>query len=255
MIQTETGNRIGTIWLNRPEKRNALHPQLVEELKTALDDFTHDANVKVILLRGRGDAFCAGADLSVIQNMQKASYAENLEDSRKLAELFQKIYECPKVVVAAVHGHAIAGGCGLASVCDISIASEKALFGYTETRIGFVPAIVGRFLIRKTGLTHAKKLLLTGSLIPADEACRIGLISETVPHNGFEEVIDKITDTLINKTSAEALTATKELLNTVDDMTFAQALEHAIKTNAEARSTDDCKKGIAAFLNKERPEW
>lgn len=255
MILTEIKNRTGTIWLNRPDKRNALHPQLVKELTEAINAFRDEASVKVIVLRGKGDAFCAGADLAVLKQLKEATYEANLNDSKQLASLFEVIYSCPKPVIAAVHGHAIAGGCGLASVCDIVVAAEHAKFGYTETRIGFVPAIVAQFLIRKVGETRARQLLLTGSLISAKEAQQIGLIATCVNGDDFETTVDNLVLTLIHKTSGEALMATKTLINVVADASHSEAIDYAIALNAKARGTDDCQRGIQAFLDKKTIEW
>jgi len=255
MILTEINDRIGTVWLNRPDKRNALHPQLVIELTETILSFKEDSDVKVIVIRGKGDAFCAGADLAVIKQLKDATYDENLSDSARLAALFEAIYTCPKPVIAAVHGHAIAGGCGLASVCDIVIAAETAKFGYTETRIGFVPAIVAQFLIRKVGETHARKLLLTGALISATEAEKIALISQSVPAQDFEQAVEILVQTLLLKTSGEALQLTKQLINRVSDCSHEEAIDYAVKLNAKARGTEDCQKGIQAFLDKKPIIW
>ena len=255
MTENNISSRVGTIYLSRPEKRNALHPQMVSELKQTFQEFRDDDSVKIIVLRGRGDVFCAGADLSVIKALKTATYEENHADSKSLAELFDLIYTCPKPVIAAVHGHAIAGGCGLATICDIIIASDEAKFGYTETRIGFVPAIVAQFLIRKTGQAAARHLLLSGSLIDAKEAEKIGLITKSVKAGAFEEELQKLLHTLLEKTSGEALQATKLLINEVSDLSYKEAIEHAITINAKARGSKDCQRGIEAFLNKTKIIW
>lgn len=254
-VISEVRNRVGVITLNRPEKRNALNPDMVKELKRAFVSFFEDDEVKVIKLRGEGEAFCAGADLAVIRQLKEASYEENLADSQELAGLFSVIHHGAKPVVAAVHGHAIAGGCGLATICDIVLASDAAKLGYTETRIGFVPAIVAQFLLRKVGETHARRLLLAGSLISASEAARIGLVTECVPVDDFNERVDALLQTLLHKTSGEALQRTKTLLNQVSELSFEQALIHAAQTNAAARGTQDCQRGIQAFLDKQKISW
>jgi len=255
MIQTNIQNRVGAIFLNRPEKRNALHPDMVGELTETIQSFQENDTVKIIVIRGKGDAFCAGADLSVIKALKSATYEENLHDSKHLATLFEAIYHCPKPVIAGVHGHAIAGGCGLATVCDLVVVSEAAKFGYTETRIGFVPAIVAQFLIRKIGETHARRLLLTGELISAKEAFSIGLVSHFATAENFEEALSDLIQTLLVKTSGQALQSTKKLINKVADSSHEEAIDYAIETNAKARSTDDCQRGISAFLNKEKIQW
>lgn len=255
MILTHISKGLGTISLNRPDKRNALSFEMVGALKAAFTDFFANDKIKVIKLRGEGDVFCAGADLAALERLQQATHEENLADSRHLAELFRIIHEGPKPVVAAVHGHAIAGGCGLASVCDIAIAAENAKFGYTETRIGFVPAIVAQFLVRKVGETHARNLLLTGSLIDARQAARIGLISEAVTLDNYQESVHRLTETLIHKCSGEAMALTKKLIGRVSEIPFDEALEEAVELNAKARGSSDCKYGIRSFLEKKPAIW
>ncbi|AXJ01761.1 methylglutaconyl-CoA hydratase [Cyclonatronum proteinivorum] len=255
MILTNIREGLGTISLNRPDKRNALNYDLVSGLKAAFADFFQNDKVKVIKLRGEGDVFCAGADLAVLQQLQEASYEDNLHDSRHLAELFRIIHEGEKPVVGAIHGHAIAGGCGLASVCDITVAAENAKFGYTETRIGFVPAIVAQFLVRKVGETHARNLLLSGKLINAREAAAIGLISEVVSLDQYQSRVHEVIYNLIHKCSGQAMAQTKKLINRVSEISFDQALEEAVKLNAEARGTKDCQHGIQSFLEKKPAVW
>jgi methylglutaconyl-CoA hydratase len=255
VVLTEIRDRVGIITLNRPDKRNALNPEMVEQLYQAFSAFFDHDDVKVLKLRAEGDVFCAGADLQAIKKLKSASYQENLEDSKALAKLFSCIYHGAKPVIAVVHGHAIAGGCGLATVCDIVLAAHSAKLGYTETRIGFVPAIVAQFLLRKVGGTHARNLLLSGSLISADEAARIGLVTESIAESGFNERVDEVVEKLLYKTSGQALQSTKALLNKVSDMSVDEALEYASGVNARARGSDDCQRGIQAFLNKEKIKW
>jgi len=248
-------NRTAVITLNRPDKRNALNGPLVEELTNAFDRAANDADVKVVQLRANGNVFSAGADLDYLQRLQTNSYDENLDDSKRLAALFRSIAALPKPVIACVQGAAIAGGCGLASVCDFSIAASDAKFGYTESRIGFVPAIVMIFLLRKIGDTRARDLMLTGRLIDANEAERIGLITKAVDKDIFESEIQALTDILLNDTSSQSLAAIKNMALSVSDMPLDAALQYAAETNAAARSSEDCKRGIAAFLAKEKIRW
>jgi methylglutaconyl-CoA hydratase len=255
ILLSEIKDRVATITLNRPDKKNALNPDLVTALDEAFTVASADPDVKIIVLRANGDVFCAGADLEVLKNLRKASYEENLEDSRRLSNMFYKIYNSPKVVIAAVQGHAIAGGCGLLTVCDMAVAREGAMLGYSETRIGFVPAIVARFIIRKTGITTAKRLLLSGELVSAAEAARIGLVTEAANDAGFESRIGHWTTTFLEKTSGDALAATKKLIHYVSDHTADESTRYAIETNALSRDSDDCKKGIDAFLNGEKVRW
>src|SRR4051812_28835538 len=179
-VQYEVRDRIGFITLNRPEKRNALNEDLIKGLSATFDKAAGDSSVKLIVLKANGEAFCSGADLGYIQQLQNFSFDDNLADSTKLKDLFLKIYTLNKVVIAQVEGHAIAGGCGLATVCDFIISVPEAKFGYTEVKIGFIPAIVMVFLVRKIGDQRARQLLLSGNLIGAAEAAQLGLITKVI---------------------------------------------------------------------------
>lgn len=254
-IKYEVADRIATITLNRPEKRNALSGLLVEELKDAFRQASADVEVKVIVLAAEGDAFCAGADLAYLQQLQNNTYEENLADSQNLMALFQLIYELDKVVIARVQGHAIAGGCGLATVCDFSFTVPEAKFGYTEVRIGFIPAIVKVFLLRKIGEGRAKELLLSGDLIEAERAVELGLINRVVTTTDLDIEVYGFARKLVAKNSAQSMALTKAMIGKVQTMTVAEGLEYAAQQNATARGSVDCQKGIAAFLNKEKVVW
>ena len=247
--------RVGFITLNRPEKRNALNAQFVSELKEAFTHAEKDTDCKVIVLKAKGDAFCAGADLAYLQELQSNSYDENLADSTHLMELFQQIYTLPKVVIAQVQGHAIAGGCGLASVCDLAIATTESKFGYSEVKIGFIPAIVSVFLIKQIGVAKSKELLLTGKIVSAEEAQSFGLINKVSAKEKLESSVMDIAQSLVNTASADSLALTKLLINGVSDKSISEGFKWAAEMNAKARETNDCKKGIAAFLNKEKLNW
>jgi len=254
-IQYEVDSRIGYITLNRPDKRNALSYDVVTELKDAFRQAEADDNVKVIVLRANGKAFCAGADLAYIQQLQKNTYEENLEDSNHLRELFEHIYTMGKVVIAQIQGHAIAGGCGLATVCDFGFTVPEAKFGYTEVRIGFIPAIVKVFLLRKIGEMKAKELLLTGELIDAEQAKQYDLVTKVVPADQLEGTVSEFAQMLITKNSGQSMALTKQMIADVQSMNVKDGLDHAAKMNAKARATEDCQKGIASFLNKTPIEW
>lgn len=255
LIDYTSTNRIGYITLNRPEKRNALNQELVNELSKAFVQASSDEAVKVIVLRANGEAFCAGADLGYLQQLQKFTYEENLADSRNLMALYKLIYTLPKVVIAQVEGHALAGGSGLVTVCDFAFAVPEAKFGYTEVRIGFVPAIVSAFLIRKIGEGKARELLLSGRLMTADEAVTVGMISRSVSKDKIAEEVDALAKQLISTASGQSLAATKTLIDQVQGRPLTEALDFAAQENARARATDDCKKGIDAFLSKKDLKW
>ena len=245
----------GLIHMKWEEKRNALSPGMIAALKDAFRQAAEDKTIKVIILSGTAKAFSAGADLAYLKKMQGFSEEENLKDSRSLKELFGLIYKLPKLVIAQVKGPAIAGGCGLATVCDLLISTPESLFGYSEVRIGFVPAIVMAFLLRKIGESHAKRLLLTGERITGTEAYRIGLVNYLFPADRIEYECKALAEKLASQCSGEAIAMTKKLIAWVQDLPLPEALELAAAGNAEARASDDCRRGVAAFLNKEKINW
>lgn len=255
LIQYETHAQVATITLNRPDKRNALNALLVAELQEALQLAAEDEKVRVVVLTGAGNVFSAGADLAALEALQTATPMENMADSEHLARLFEQIYLHPKSIIARINGHAIAGGSGLAAVCDFSIAADHAKLGFTETRIGFVPAIVMVFVLRKLGEAAARDLLLRGALITAQEAADKGLITRAVPTESLDEVVGTLAQEIATQTSASAVALTKKMLAQVPGMGLQEALAYATQMNAFARGTSDCQAGIAAFLSKTDPPW
>jgi methylglutaconyl-CoA hydratase len=254
LVQSRTHDQVRTLRLNRPEKRNALNADLVTALKDALAEAKAD-DTRVIVLTGAGSAFSAGADLADLRAMREASPLENEQDSRHLAELFRQIYRHPKPIIAKVNGHAIGGGCGLAAVCDFSVVSTEATLGFSEVRIGFVPAIVTVFVRRKIGETAARDLLLRGRLVEAEEAVDLGLFTEAVPPDRLEDRVSERAEELATETSGTAVALTKRMLAQVPGMGFEEALDYAVQMNAFARGTDDCQAGIDAFLDNTAPPW
>jgi methylglutaconyl-CoA hydratase len=254
-INYKTENRIGTITLNRPDKRNALNRQMVGELKDTFSRAEVDDEVKVIVLKAEGEVFCAGADLAYLQELQRFSHEENLADSNELKELFLKIYTLRKVVIAQVQGHALAGGCGLASICDFSLVVPEARLGYTEVKIGFIPAIVMVFLLRKVGEKNAKQLLLGGELATAEEALAMGLVNAVVEKDSIAHEVMNLANRLIKNNSTQSMEITKQMMAKVQSLSLEDGLAYAAQMNAKARETEDCKKGIAAFLSRQELKW
>lgn len=248
-------NRIAEIIINRPEKRNAFSAELVKALTVSFISAQNDPDVKVIILKANGKVFSAGADLAYLQQLQHFSYEENIKDSTQLKTLFEAIRTSKKVVIAQVEGHAIAGGCGLATICDIVFAVPEAKFGYTEVKLGFVPALVSCYLVQKVGLTIAKKMLLTGSLFTAEEALKCNLITyvtkgEDINHTTYEFALD-----LCKTASSSSLALTKQLLNYNESNWLNSCLDNAVIVNAKTRESNDFKNGISAFLNKQEITW
>lgn len=249
MIKTELKNNSLIIILNRAEKRNSLHPELILQLKTTLTMAEYNDAVKSVIITGDGSAFCAGADLEYLQQLSTNSLLANETDSVSLAGLFFQIYSFSKPTIAAVNGHAIAGGCGLASVCDLIVAHpENSKFGYSEVKIGFIPAIVSIFLLKRVSESYAKQLLLTGELINGKRAYEIGFANYLSDDVLFEAL--KISDQL-NKNSALSISLTKGMINSISDMQLQSAIDFCINMNVISRSSEDFKEGIQKFLKKE----
>lgn len=250
MIETEIKNNSAIITLTRPEKRNALNPELVQNLKQAFKSIENNDSVKSAILTGEGSAFCAGADLEYLKQLSNYSSVENYDDSKSLAELFLLIYEFPKPTIAAVNGPAIAGGCGLASVCDFIVAHpEKSKFGYSEVKIGFIPAIVSIFLIKKIGVGLAKQLLLEANLISGKRAYEIGFVNYL-----SEDVLNEAENLSENlgRNSVESIRQTKQMINAISNLNFREAVNYCLNLNTINRHSDDFKKGLNDFLNKDK---
>ena len=255
LLRVADDGPVRTLTLHRPDTRNALNGALVAALRQALGAAANDDGVRVIVLTGAGSVFSAGADLASLKALRDASPLDNKEDSAQLAALLRDVYAHPMPVIAKINGHAIAGGCGLASVCDLSVAASAAKLGFTEVRIGFVPAIVMVFVRRKLGETAARDLLLRGRLLDAPDAAEMGLITRSVDPDALDTTVDTLAHELATETSGSAVALTKEMLAHIDGMGLEEALDYAVHMNAFARTTDDCQAGIDAFLNKTDPPW
>jgi len=237
------------ITLNRPEKRNALNDAVVAGIKEGLKKAASDENVRAVVISGAGKDFCSGADLSALQKIAGASVAENSEDARTLLELFSLIRELPIPVVAAVTGRALAGGCGLATACDLVLASASARFGYPEVKIGFVPAMVMAILQRNVSEKRAFELITRGAEISAEQAREFGLVNQVFPDEMFADDVTRYVSEF-EKMSRSAISLTKTLLYQMDGMSFPEALASGADVNVIARLTDDCQQSIAKFLQK-----
>jgi methylglutaconyl-CoA hydratase len=241
---------IARITLNRPDKRNALDRELIDEVKDAVGAASRDPLCRVVLLRGAGKDFCSGADLAGLEKAAQAGVLDNMDDARNMAELFlmMRNHRCP--IVAAVEGRALAGGCGLATACDIVLASESAQFGYPEVTIGFVPAMVMAILRRSVSEKAAFELVATGAIVPASRAYELGVIQGVYVDAQFTAEVEMYVMRLATR-SASAVMLSKRLLYQMDSMSFEAALETGVQTNAIARMTEDCRRGVERFLKKE----
>jgi methylglutaconyl-CoA hydratase len=252
-IQLSLDAGVATITLNRPEKRNAVSFALVEELLAALDEI-EQSSAQVVVLTGAGKAFCAGLDLDELKNLLGKTQDENVEDSSRMGRIFRRIYDFPLPTIAAVNGAAIAGGTGFATMCDFTLAVPEAKFGYTEVRIGFVPAIVSSMLVWQVGHKIARDLLLTGRLFDAAEAHRYGLVNEVVEPERLMTRARELAGQLMEN-SPTSMRATKRLINGFIAGQLDQQIGQAVQDNARIRTTADFREGITSFLEKRKPRW
>jgi methylglutaconyl-CoA hydratase len=252
-LKLEISSAIATITLNRPEKRNAISTGMIEEILTALCE-VEKSPARVLILTGAGKAFCSGMDIDDLKAIATQSPAEHLEDSRRLARLCRQIWNFSKPSIAAVNGAAIAGGCGIATLCDFTLSAEDAKFGYPEVRIGFIPAIVSVFLTRHIGDKNSRDLLLTGRIIDAVEAQRLGLVTKIAPAQELMDEALALARTLL-ACSPASLLKTKKLLCSLAAPDLDRELEMAVAENAQIRSTPDFREGLASFLEKRPPRW
>ncbi len=253
MILYSVEGGVARITLNRPEKRNALSPELIEALSGSLDRSARDGTVRVVLLSGAGRDFCSGADLAALDSTAEADVMHHLDAARNLANVFVKIRKHPRPIVAAVRGRALAGGCGLATACDLILASESAQFGYPEVNIGFIPAMVMAILRRSVSEKRAFELITTGQVIGAPEAETAGLVNRIYADSDFQASVEAYVAALASK-SASAVALTKNLLYHMDGMTFESALDAGVQGNALARMTEDARRGIERFVRNAKKD-
>lgn len=242
-------NGIARVTLNRPDKRNALNDEVIDELRDAMRRTSADENVRVVLLTGAGKDFCSGADLAALQKISQATVMENISDARNFAELFVAMRRHPRPIIAAVRGRALAGGCGLSTACDLILAETSAQFGYPEVNIGFIPAMVMAVLRRSVSEKRAFELITRGEIISSQTALEIGLINRVFADEAFEEEVDNYVKQLAAK-SASAVSLSKNLLYHMDAQSFESALEAGVQLNAITRMTEDCRRGVERFLKK-----
>lgn len=237
------------IIMNRPDKRNSLDEEMILKITESVNEFSEDDETKSVVITGSGDNFCSGLYLDYLQKISKYDILENKKDSRMFRNLLYSIYNCRKPTIAMVDGYALAGGCGIASACDIIIASERAQFGYTEVKIGFIPALVMVFLLKRVSESQAKDLLLTSKFINSAEAYRIGFANYVIEHTILENYTENICRAF-NHMPLSSMTLTKEMFRNVTNMSFEAALDYAADMNAITRMTEECKEGIVRFLSK-----
>ena len=239
------------ITLNRPDKRNSLDEEMIKDLTNVFKKLSDDKETRSVILTGAGGNFCSGLYLDYLQKISEYNIIENKADSAKFKDMLLSIYNCSKPVIAMVDGYALAGGCGIASACDLIYCSDKSQFGYTEVKIGFIPAIVMVFLLKRVSETHAKNLLLTSGFITGEEAFRIGLVNQVTEQKDLESTVLKLCED-INKLPMSSISLTKEMFGNISSMSFETALGYAVDLNAITRMTDECRHGIMNFLSKSK---
>ena len=253
-LQTSLEDSVLTITMHRPEKRNALNPAMMQELTHAFLSAGDDRGCGAVILTGAGSAFCAGLDLDHLQTLSAKTREEHRADTELIARMLRTLYDLPKPTIAAVNGGAVAGGMGLATICDFTLSVPEAKFGYTEVRIGFIPAIVSAYLRNQIGDKRSRDLLLTGRLVKAVEALDLGLVTRIVCEADLMAEAQRLAQCLLRNSPA-AIQATKRLMNDYASHELDQQLALAVAANVEARSTEDFKEGVRSFLEKRAPEW
>jgi methylglutaconyl-CoA hydratase len=253
-IDLRIEGRVAWVALDRPEVRNAFNEVMIAELIQVLDRVEKDDSVRVLVLTGKGKAFCAGADLNWMKKMKNFTVEENFRDALQLAQLMFNLYSLPKPTIAAVNGASIGGSNGLVAACDMAIASHRAEFSLSEVKIGLVPACIGPYLLKKIGEAACRELFLSGERISADQAGHLGLVNDVVTHvNLIARVREKAAQLLTS--GPHALAVSKELLAGISEMSLSEAKEHTARVIAELRAGDEAQEGMAAFLEKRKPEW
>ena len=252
-ILIKSANGVATIILNRPDKRNALCPLLIDELTQAFNE-CEAGDCGVVILTGAGPAFCAGLDMEHLATMRAHTPEDSRRDAESMARVLRTLYDFPKPVIAAVNGHAIAGGMSLATIPDFTLAVHEAKFGFTEVKVGFVPAIAASFLLRQIGETRTRELLLSGKMIKAQEALEMGLVSQLVNADELMGSAHALAQCLLMN-SPQAMQAVKRLLSKHASRRLDEELGEAIEVNAEQRSAEDFREGVQAFLEHRRPDW
>jgi methylglutaconyl-CoA hydratase len=248
------GDAVATVALARPDARNALNEELIRELARCMEELAKDDDVRVVVLTGEGDFFCAGADVRYMRETANFSYEENLEDARRLAAMFGAVDECPKPVVARVRGAAIGGGVGLVAAADVVVVEEGTVFAFSEVRLGISPVTIAPFVLRKIGESQARALFLTGERFDAVRAREIGLVHEVAAEGDLDSVVqEKVAGLLAG--GPQALAATKALLRELRDADPGEATEIMARRIAQLRTGEEGQEGLGAFLEKRKPGW
>jgi methylglutaconyl-CoA hydratase len=255
-IAYRTDDRVAIVTMNRPERRNSLDDVMIRELTDVFTTINRTNGTRVVVLTGEGASFCAGMDLDYLQRFSAKGEQENLEDARNLSKMLQLIHTLKKPVIAAVNGPALGGGCGIAAACDFVFAAKDATkIGAPEVRLGFLPAVILIYLVKRMGVARAREFVLMGGVLSADAAKGTGLVTDVVPDDQLEAHVMTFARTLASTTSPSSVCLTKDLFARMDEMSPKEALEYAASLNALTRKTDDFRRGVESFLKKEKLSW
>jgi methylglutaconyl-CoA hydratase len=254
-IEVDIREDLATVWLNRPEVRNAFSGMMIQELDTAFDSLSNNEAVKVIILRGRGKVFCAGADLNWMKCLNDASFDVNLEEGKQMARCFQKLAEIPKPVIAVAHGAALGGGIGLIAVADLAICDKETVFAFSEVKLGLVPAVISPYVISKIGAAKARELMLTARKFTGTEAMAMNLVNWAVDERAMSRTLDDLTGELLEN-SPMALKRTKDLINRINEnVHYVKMIDFTADIITQARKSGDGQEGMQAFIEKRKPVW
>lgn len=245
---------IARVILNRPDVHNAFNDIMIQELCMVYDDIAERSDIRVVVLTGEGKSFCAGADLNWMRRVKDFTYEDNLKESLGLADMLHKMYICPKPTIARVNGTAIGGGTGLVAVCDIAIAASRAKFSFSEVKLGLIPACISPYVMKKCGEGKCREFFLTGERLIADKACTAGLVNVVVEFEEIDQCVNLITQNLLSS-GPEAINMCKELLRNIAEMSFEKARIYTAEVIAKLRISDEGQEGMAAFLEKRKPNW
>ncbi len=254
-IEFELKDSIGTVWLNRPEVHNALNEKLISEIISCFGEIENMKDVRVVIIRGRGKSFCAGADLNYMKGIAEFGYEENYNDSKRLAKCFNVIYNCSKPTIAIVHGAAIGGANGLLAACDFVYCTDDTKFAFSEVKLGIAPATISLYVNKRIGEYGSRDLMITGRRFTGKEAEWYRLANKSLPAEELDEYVDTIIKSLLTS-GPEAITACKELIyNICNNMDFEEAIDYTCQTIAKLRASNEGQEGMASFLEKRKPNW
>jgi methylglutaconyl-CoA hydratase len=254
LIEVVREGPVARVWFNRPDAHNAIGYDLGAELVAALAALEREADVRVVVLGGRGPSFCAGADIGAMRAMAGASFEQNLADAEKLAGIFAAVAEFPRPVVGRIHGNVLGGGVGFVCACDIAVAADDARFGLTEVRLGIIPGIISPYVIRRLGDRAAREFMLTGERFDAAAALRVGLVHHVVPAGQLDAKIEERVGELL-KGGPDAQHRIKQVLERWGNSTWKDYVASLPRTLAEVRSGDEARDGLGAFIEKRKPRW